>query len=322
MGKKLAIKGHSTRGNEVIELLGMMGGKEPNDFKCSNPNKFYYILNEYICWDYIGPEEIDKYTIFTLEEFWEKYPFKIGDKVIDEADGCPGVVCEMKWDEGLSDMKYCVSFGNGIDFGWFANDSINYFKINKNENLEETQTKRDIDKAEFMIKHMILPNKMDDKLEYEIIDGYEFDKVENGKIILKPIKTEYPKTYKECCDVLFIPPYYNLRYHTYERGYNEYATSNTLLSLQDKLNTLGKLLICRKAYYKIAGEEMGLDKPWEPKRCYGEEIFFIYCDRVNGINIGRGFPTDNYLLTFPTVEMRDAFYKNFKDLIETCKELL
>ncbi len=30
MGKKLAIKGHSTRGNEVIELLEMMGGKISN----------------------------------------------------------------------------------------------------------------------------------------------------------------------------------------------------------------------------------------------------------------------------------------------------
>ena len=30
----------------------------------------------------------------------------------------------------------------------------------------------------------------------------------------------------------------------------------------------------------------------------------------------------NVILTFPTEEMRDAFYENFKDLIEGCKELL
>ena len=30
----------------------------------------------------------------------------------------------------------------------------------------------------------------------------------------------------------------------------------------------------------------------------------------------------NYLLDFSTEEMRDAFYENFKDLIEVCKELL
>ena len=27
-------------------------------------------------------------------------------------------------------------------------------------------------------------------------------------------------------------------------------------------------------------------------------------------------------ITFPTEEMRDAFHENFKDLIESCKELL
>ena len=189
---------------------------------------------------------------------------------------------------------------------------------------EEIQTKRDIDKSEFIIKHMILPNKMDDKLEYEIIDGYEFDKVENGKIILKPIKPKYPKTYKECCDVLLIPPYYNLRYHTYEHCYNEFATSNNLLSLQDKLNTLGKLLICRDAYWKVAGEEMGLGKPWEPK--FGKYIlfsikFYFYQDSFV-LDKGEYSNTDNCILVFPTREIRDAFYDNFNHLIEQCKELL
>ena len=28
------------------------------------------------------------------------------------------------------------------------------------------------------------------------------------------------------------------------------------------------------------------------------------------------------ILTFPTKDMQDAFYENFKDLIEQCKELL
>ena len=28
------------------------------------------------------------------------------------------------------------------------------------------------------------------------------------------------------------------------------------------------------------------------------------------------------VLSFPTAEMRDVFYENFKDLIEQCKELL
>jgi hypothetical protein len=32
--------------------------------------------------------------------------------------------------------------------------------------------------------------------------------------------------------------------------------------------------------------------------------------------------TNNTILAFPTEEMRDEFYENFKYLIEQCKELL
>lgn len=400
MGKKLAIKGHPTRGKEVIELLEMMGGNNIHNLSGNDIYSCYFIKgfkNEIREELYVFSNENIYY--FTLEEFLEKYPFKIGDKVIDKADGCPGVVCEMKWDEDVSDMKYCVAFGNGIDFGWFANDSIEFCKENKN--LEEKQTKRDIDKVVFRkefceccgsqicsgqddeledcenFKNLMdnsgtpfvknykigpkskLPSKyyedkmekikskqeydelkmplddkekkfppfepmfkMNDELEYMVPDGYEISEASKDKVFIKPIKSKYPKTYGECCDALSIEPYYNLKYHTYEEGFHELATSNELIALQGKLNIFGKLLICRKAYWKIAGEEMGLGKPWEPKHDYDEEIFFIYCDRVNGINKGQGFPTENYVLTFPTAEMRDTFYENFKDLIERCKELL
>lgn len=165
--------------------------------------------------------------------------------------------------------------------------------------------------------------KMNDEFEYKIPDGYEIIEVSKDKVFIKPIKPKYPKTYKECCDVLLISPYYNLRYRTYERCYNEYATSNSLLSLQDKLNTLGKLLICRDAYWKIAGEQMGLDKPWDSKYGCGEWGYWIRYD----INENKIYCQDsrilvNYLLVFPTTEIRDTFYRNFNDLIEQCKEFL
>ena len=374
MSKILAIRGHSSRGKEVIELLEMMGGSNIHNLSGNDIYSYYIIKgfkNEIREELYIFGNENIYY--FTLEEFLEKYPFKIGDKVIDNADGCPGVVCEMKWDEDVSDMKYCVAFGNGIDFGWFANDSINYFKIKKDENLEETPV-RDKDDILFdsIIWHLrnsvnngkqylsggdceayfreLVKNvkendmksckstefediknenfeekkfpsfepmfKMNDEIEYKIPDGYEINEVLKGTVIIKPIKSQYPTTYKDCCDVLHIVPLYNLRYHTYEHGYHEYATSNELLSLQDKLNTLGKLLICRKAYWKIAGEEMGLYKPWEPD-------WDNLSTNHEFIKINKGYFTySSRLLVFPTEKMRDEFYENFKELIEACKEFI
>ena len=117
------------------------------------------------------------------------------------------------------------------------------------------------------------------------------------------MKMEYPKTYEECCTVLeYIP-------HTDDViGYKW----NILQSLQ-------KLLICRDAYWKIVGEEMGLEKPWENNDC--EIVYGICRDGGNIVKRDDHFG-DMHTLEFPIREMRDAFYENFKELINDCQELL
>lgn len=174
------------------------------------------------------------------------------------------------------------------------------------DKLEEIKSKRDIDKSEFIIKHMILSNKVDDKLEYEIIDGYEFDKVENNKIILKPIKPKYPTTYVECEKIL---------------GLEGSIIEGCLGYEYKRLNAFQKLLMCRDAYWKIAGEEMGLGKPWEPDWKHLNRKFYCIYNSKNNIvkNVTYG---ENKILAFPSEEMRDAFCENFKKEIEQCKELL
>ena len=49
-------------------------------------------------------------------------------------------------------------------------------------------------------------------------------------------------------------------------------------------------------------------------------IISVFEDAV--INFENETYNRNAILAFPTEEMRDAFYENFKDLIEQCKELL
>ena len=319
MGKKLAIAGHSTRGKEVIKLLEMLGGRAMGALR---GNTDWYTIDEdennlikIYGHNYIRSHE---FVVLTLEEFLEKYPFKVGDKVFLYDNITLGCVTGMKWNEET--VKYCVYTSSEC---WCdVKDLLKWNTIDLAEKHYDEHCD-DMYKTMFTIGPVMVPDKVDDKLEYEIIDGYEFDKVENGKIILKPIKPVYPKTYKECCDALLIPPYYNLRYHTYEPNYDEYATSKTLLSLEDKLNTLGKLFICRNAYWKIAGEQMGLGKPWEPDWLSGrnEEK---YCIATQNNEIWHNFSEygGNEILAFPTIEMRDVFYENFKELIESCKELL
>ena len=323
--KILAIRGDKNRGNEVIALLEMLGGHTDEFIDNGIDEKYAYFIvkDENNVIDAFQIDKKDEFNFeaqfFTLDEFYEKYPYKVGDKVFLYDNITEGCVTGMEWDEDKGTVKYCVYTSSE----WWCDvkDLLKWNTIDLAEKHYADQC-NDMDKTMFMIGPVMVPDKVDDKLEYEIIDGYEFDKVENGKIILKPIKPKYPKTYKECCDVLLIPPYYNLRYHTYEPNYNEYATSNSLLSLQDKLNTLGKLIICRNAYWKIAGEEMGLGKPWEPKyEAFTDNTFFTI-QTFNGEVDKSATSHRNSILAFPTIEMRDAFYENFKNEIEQCKELL
>jgi hypothetical protein len=89
------------------------------------------------------------------------------------------------------------------------------------------------------------------------------------------------------------------------------------------ITTLAKLIVIRNEYWKIYGEQMGLDKPWEPDFTNNdEERYSIYtlANKVEKDFCGVG--DVNTILCFPTEEMRDAFLENFGYLIELCKELL
>jgi hypothetical protein len=89
----------------------------------------------------------------------------------------------------------------------------------------------------------------------------------------------------------------------------------------DLMQAFQKLLICRDAYWKIAGKEMGLGKPWEPDWLNGEQDKYVLFTHNNAICSNR-YVLGHNILAFPTEEMRDIFFENFKDLIDECKELL
>ena len=319
MGKKLAIKGHPTRGKEVIELLEMMGGTNPfskNDGMVigNKTTNCYYISEDtatkYISWDYIGPEEIDKYEIFTLEEFLEKYPHKVGDKVVD----CYGnslTIKSMNWLDDIETMVYdfedavIVLAAEDIRFAYDANE----------DNTKPTKMKNVL--AE-LLEHIKTTPKEDLEREFEEIKEWTNvgPSVEEFMTFCECVnkKPKYPTTYEECCEVLDYCGDYFLT--TYDNNGNHSIISNILNSI----NILTKLLICRDAYWKIAGEEMGLGKPWESDWNDSTPKYTIV---VIGNDIVKHYTfAQNFILVFPMEEMRDTFYENFKDLIGECKELL
>jgi hypothetical protein len=116
-------------------------------------------------------------------------------------------------------------------------------------------------------------------------------------------KKKYPKTYEECCKII-----------------EDCADCSLKCFACGLLNTLQKLLVCREAYWQIAGEEMGLGKPWSPSDNNKEPIHAI--TRYDGYIIKDESGGNDEVLEFPTKEMRDAFQENFDPDIEICKELL
>ena len=176
--------------------------------------------------------------------------------------------------------------------GWYCIRKEQYDSANI-EIIGEKESKLVFDKH-------VTPEKV------ELVLGNDYEVIQkDGKWFVVKKQPKYPKTYEKCCVELGIG----------NKGilYTEYN--------KDLLQSFQKLIICRDAYWKIAGEEMGLVEAWEPNWLNVEQDKFVLYTHNNAICSNR-FSLGNNVLAFPTEEMRDAFYENFKDLIERCKKFL
>ena len=441
---ELGIKGHSNRGAEVIELLEMLGGINRYDLIGIYDNCFYHIRDKDIVYSFIDPDEIKGYEIFSLEDFLEKNPYRVGDKVNvwinEDCFGGRGYLTDseiisMRWNSDCCEIAYRLKNIDGefyksdiykSDITGKVNDeenkmndckkcgrhfgSVHCFDIdcpnNTPKNMEETKINQmslancDLDKVEneeycgvlgYSVDDVIftndtgwiiITNKLWDCYSKEhvyegigIINGHEYKdirhnnvtgkiqlghlkhcndvddvryvnsitgdiminqitnkvsvikfkpdvcdnqielqlgdyeiEVRDGKTYAVKKKPKYPKTYDECCDVLNIP------------NDERYIDIDIPVGYNKLLSAFTELLIFRDAYWKIAGEQMGLGKPWKPVWDESEDLYTIHT--FNGEIRLSGTAHRNAILVFPTEEIQNTFYENFKDLIEQCKELL
>ena len=122
--------------------------------------------------------------------------------------------------------------------------------------------------------------------------------IKTSKIIIREVKKTYPNTINDC---------YNLLED------DELASPTSMRKFQELINA-------RNAYWKIYGKENGSGKPWEPNWTSFEGYPAIYMYRYQiTLSVSKDV---HHCLVFPTEEMRDMFYENFKKDIEECKEFL
>ena len=403
---ELAIKGHSTRGEEVIEILEMLGGWNYNRWDGKTSRVLYFINEDLIEVKTIRHNtNINEFNVFTLEEFEEKYPYKVGDNVTHHVGKLleTHTITGIRWDSDKCRILYYLDNYDviGVEDILYSIECKIEQSIKNNDNLtinseefEEKSPYKVGDKVHIYVQNDDIDgiyetevaeissmrwNPACRKIAYKMKDIYrEFYKEEikckvdddSNKMknvlaeLLKHIETtpkeelerefkeieewsnvgptveefmdfcnkvnkkpQYPTTYKECCKVLGLDSEITdselIFYYPFTRG--SYSGDYTVIRLpeMEKFEKFIQLYLCRNSYWKIAGEQMGLGKPWDSVYGCGEWGYWIGYD----INANKIYCQDsrillNNLLVFPTKEMRDKFYVNFKDLIEQCKELL
>lgn len=307
---QLAIKGHATRGKEVIEILEMLGGKNLYNYCADCDSLCFYIGKgtNIIYYDDANTWCEDEEIVFTLEEFLEKIPYKVGDKVL--AFGNKWTIVDAVWDWSIEEVVYIIKSETSGYTTTKLSNQLQPYKEGAMDKAIKAVFDAKVQCCDIM--NDIIKKDMKE-IKIDIPAGYEFAGVDDDKqqVIFAKIRPEFPKTYKECFNICFG------NHHPVVQvvGLDGLGNNKSLFE------RFIKLKICRDAYWKIAGEQMGLDKPWEPD--WTNTNSNKYCIYYVGDEIKKQPMLEvHHFLAFPTSEMRDAFKEKFKELINQCKELL
>lgn len=298
MDKKiLVIKSNGIDGNDILDILLTLGGKNEMNLKCNNNAYLYYIqpssniIYNKCCGDL---EDAYKYQVFEYRDFNDKYPFRKGNLVnFKENPHMTEVyVCDMLWTG--NDLIYKVSYKENkedITYSWVTVDEIVKAEPKQVETPVEEKTE-EIDESEFDVKQQVFT--LSDSDEIELGDAYTFKyKVirKNGKQFLIKEKNEFPQTISECVTRNDV---------TYYEGYQEYR------------KVFKALLYARNTYWKICND-------WKPNYADSEVKY-----AVTMIKFAVTFTTTTkhfYLFCFPSKEICLNFIENYKGLLEYFYEL-
>lgn len=195
---ELTIKGHPTRGKEVITLLEMLGGT--NDyFKLDGTIKsYYYYLFDNVIYQTAIPND-DKY--FTLEEFEKIFSYKIKDRVVCIYNQLLEirVIINMRWDSNFDCVLYYLDDGSIIKV-----EDILYKIGSPEDNIPTIQDKSTVETikehigtfkpSEGTLVQIDFTKELRIADEVEVILGdYEFV-LKDGKTYFVKKKPQYPKT--------------------------------------------------------------------------------------------------------------------------------
>jgi hypothetical protein len=286
---KFAIKGHPTRGREVIQILESLGGRNTHKWNGNGDiSDGFFIDND----DIIRFSNLPKgYKLYTLEEFEKEFPFKIGDKVISLTTGLIGIIIKLK-----EDGCYYIKYDNGNLACGFGQNLKLYKEMKEERNIKLTLEKaREWYKKGGELKEIAL----------QAFSEEELTKIDLPKT-WKEFCENYPVQVGECwlenCDLIREKEYS----HNEKRIYKNWIPARKSAEAHLAMIQLEQLRNCWWG-------------DWKPEWSNSEK----YAIRWDGDNlIAFTARRVHSFLVFPTIEMAGEFLECFRDLIEKAGDLI
>lgn len=98
---RLALRGHSIRGAEVISILEMYGGHNYHGAICDNPRLIYFVDDKFRIQSNITCKvNYDEFTILTVEEYNKEFPCRVGEYInikLDDNKYCSDEIVKIIW---------------------------------------------------------------------------------------------------------------------------------------------------------------------------------------------------------------------------------
>ena len=295
----IAIQGHLTRGEEVIQILESLGGI--NDSKFRGVTEFWYFIDSkgHISNNYQNILINYGFKIYTLEEFEKEFPFKIGEKVTTTGTSHPKIITgitDTQW--GLRYVISEIKFPDSKEMPHISQISL-YKEMKEERNITLT-----LDKAKEWYKK-------GGELKEVALQAYSEEEL---------TKAELPRTWKEFCINCPIQA-------------GEAFISNQTSQIRKYNNTYGRRLVNDKNVCpseKSAEAHLALIQLEQLRDCYrqGDIPDFNNDDKKyciikikNDIHVGTCYNTSNFL-SFTKKEVAEEFLNNFKPLIKIAEDYI
>lgn len=317
--KKIAIKGHPTRGKDIIKILEALGGVNEMNLNGSQPTVYYYLKDrKYIrCKPY--SVIVNEYDCYTLEEYEQKFS-NIMEKIAIKGNSYQSqkIIQILESLGGLNVRKY-----NGNDPGL-------YYYINDKHHIDcSTDLGLPKEYIIYTLQEYKQNHTMETKrnIQIDLTTAKEWYKQGGDlrKVALQAFTENelqsLPKSWKEYCEInpyltkdkeFFLAPdgtITNIPHHCYRR--EDFVLAMSSKKRAEQFVVLSKLLQIRDYY----------NQGWTPNWVDSDEEKYAISTNRNELYTFTTWFT-NYLFVFKTKELRDEFFTNFKMQLEKIKEFL